>query len=567
MIFTIDEIHLIHSEAIRAGLHNARNHLLFGISIEYQAKLKTNNTPADQLLWDLDAMNSVGALAEQVPLERWLRNAAYATRLFPCQKFFADHAEAAAQKARADAASWIPASLRNIKILPSAGPLPQPGATVSRGPNLDAAQKEDLARHIAGALTPDDLDRILLKCFSNTRVRTVGPNPQQSMPEIAPQCIELVEREKLTTVFLGFVLAVPNCTTELRQTAVSMFPELATVGLPFAKIVDSLAGCLASNIRLIAEKVTDKAPVKELTASVKELKCYKVLHEAIHQVKMSPPPEVPDDIDPALERRFRKDLSKYRVLLTTARIRAGDALGELPSDSLVVKTETNWVNTLGDCTAQIDVALKQADIGAAELALAVTARIVDPLLRQLNERIFQLSIGLLDRLVEALWTTKLPAQQAQDDPIDDVIETMAALRLALLTRVLEHTRWQETDDALFSLEGNFKLDATAAFTKFARQWLQVRPQIQRLSGSDAGQMRALLGMIDEIDHALARIEKSLVATPAQPDIFSAMMSDPYSALRSGTQEMFFNIDSALKRNCNDLVRIEQPLILITTEIG
>jgi endonuclease G len=98
MILDYAEILEIHKKALQVGLHNKRDQLLFGVNIEYVAGLTTMGSPSDQLLADLQNMNNDGAVIGGVPLERWLRNAAYATSVRPDkQKFFREFADKAAK--------------------------------------------------------------------------------------------------------------------------------------------------------------------------------------------------------------------------------------------------------------------------------------------------------------------------------------------------------------------------------------------------------------------------------------------------------------------------------------
>jgi hypothetical protein len=101
MIFPYDELINIHEQAIAAGLHNKRDQMLFGVNSEFVAGLDDVSSPRDQLLSDLNAMNEAGTIiGGAVPLERWLRNAAYAMSTRPDkQRFFRERADEAARSA------------------------------------------------------------------------------------------------------------------------------------------------------------------------------------------------------------------------------------------------------------------------------------------------------------------------------------------------------------------------------------------------------------------------------------------------------------------------------------
>jgi Effector-associated domain 5 len=64
--------------------------MLMGVNGDFVARLDVRVNPSDQLLSDLGTMNNIAGAICGVPLERWLRNAAYDTRTQPDrQKFLA----------------------------------------------------------------------------------------------------------------------------------------------------------------------------------------------------------------------------------------------------------------------------------------------------------------------------------------------------------------------------------------------------------------------------------------------------------------------------------------------
>jgi hypothetical protein len=68
----------IHGAALSADLSRSRDALLVGIDARFVASLALASSPGAQLLLDLGALNSVGALTDgTVPLHTWLANAAH----------------------------------------------------------------------------------------------------------------------------------------------------------------------------------------------------------------------------------------------------------------------------------------------------------------------------------------------------------------------------------------------------------------------------------------------------------------------------------------------------------
>src|SRR3954471_12239874 len=126
---------------------------------------------------------------------------------------------------------------------------------------LEPAQIEILRIHIGDALTFDNLDLVLRRCFGTPRINDVAASGEPRRL-IALHCIELVEQEKMTVVFLRYILVSPECTPDLRKAAITIFPELENVDRSFAEIVGSAADNLARNADRIADKV-DKAPIQQ----------------------------------------------------------------------------------------------------------------------------------------------------------------------------------------------------------------------------------------------------------------------------------------------------------------
>ena len=96
---TYDEILAIHSKAIVCGLQDRRELLFVGIPRLYISTLQTDTTPATQLMLDLSSMNQVPSIQQGlVPLERWLRNAAYHSAVrTDLQAFFREKADSIAE--------------------------------------------------------------------------------------------------------------------------------------------------------------------------------------------------------------------------------------------------------------------------------------------------------------------------------------------------------------------------------------------------------------------------------------------------------------------------------------
>lgn len=545
MIFGPDKIAEIHQRVIAAGLHAAekRNLLMFGVAIDYVARLQSKTNPSDQTLSDLQTMSTDGWVGDKIPLSIWLRNAASQTRQYPDRtSYFATCA---------DTADATPRNAGLGGAAATGNPAQPPAGSALNPVVLDAATRDRLVAAIDACLTTADLQASLQKCFGDLPdLYGAARQTQPTVREIAAQSLALVEREKLTVVFLYVVLASQRCSAELRQQAAELFPELQVAAQPFSATVDAAALYLGDNAAAVAALLGDKVLARQLDLSVKELKCYKGLHEAIHQVKNNPAPRVPEDADPAKAREFKQDLRQYLALLNTARARLQDALDELPAESPVRAAQQPGITLIGGCARRIEGALARADFDAADAALEDTARTIDPMLDEFNQLIVDKAKAVLDGPLERL--RGAVAAGASVGPV-----ALDALRLALRLRVLEHSRWQEVDNSLHSLGGAFRLDTARAFNKFTSRWKVARPRIPILTDCDAGTgTERLEALARQVDNALVELEKTLSTAPRDDkDAFAAVMLEPFDEFRFETQQQFLKIDSALKRNCAELARV------------
>jgi hypothetical protein len=552
MIFDADKIEQIKALAVAAGLHvpEKRGFLFFGVT-EYEATLPRKDSPSDQVLADLQRMSEDGWVSDVIPLVIWLRNAANQTKLWPQRTAFLLQCADEAAKTPQPRGLFGLAKARPKDT--TAGAPALPASPIS----LDAESKGSLVKTMGGCLAVDDIRTALQKCFGDLPNISDGlGGAPPDVRELAVQSIALVERARLTVVFLQFVVGTPRCNDELRAAALAIFPELETASRPFAAIVDAAADCFKKDATPIAELLGDQRLTKQLSLSVAELKCYKGLHEAIHQVKNSPPPAVPDDDNPANVREFKLRLRQYLAVLNTARVRSQGALDELPGDSGVRAAQQPGITLIGGYANRIEAALGRADIDAVAAALEDASRTIEPMLDEFNQQIVEMARRLLDGPLDLLRSAiaEILDQAGAQHP---AVKAMDALHLALLTRVVQHTRWQEVDNSLFSLGGAFLSEPVSAFKKFTRRWGVARKQIPILTDSDSKIDTARLqALARKVDTALVEAEKSVTsAAGADKDVFNFVMLEPFDAFRFETQQQFLMIDSALKRNCAELVRI------------
>lgn len=122
-----DKILEINTEAIQLGLHLRREQLLAGLNNAFVAQIKLLPDPASQMLSDLTQMNQVPVIiGNEVPLYRWLSNAAYTMSFMPdkqawfralADQVMAQFKASDAGKASAQTPAGVPSQLLPEKVI------------------------------------------------------------------------------------------------------------------------------------------------------------------------------------------------------------------------------------------------------------------------------------------------------------------------------------------------------------------------------------------------------------------------------------------------------------------
>lgn len=551
MILEHAKILEIHQLAVVSELSDARRLLLFGLDVTLVAKIALQNAPSDQLLEDLNHLNYLGRQGKTLPLAVWLANASNRVNTkWPERaarfKEWQEQALAAAPQGWLGISSWLPSA--------------RPTVIATQG-GLNAAAKQALVSAMAACLLVEDLQTAAERCFGSLPIGQTGAGQAPAVRDVALQCLELAEREKMTPVFSRAVLQLERCDAPLGQQLRQLYPELLDAERPFAEIVDAASSFLSLNAAKVSA-LLGNAPLMP----VAKLRCYKGLHEALHQFRNNPLPRIPEQSSPQADHAYRQDVRQFLALLHTAQDRSSQALAELAPDNEVRVAETPWATLIGGYAQRIATVLDADAIDLFRLESEVDRTWASlNRLEEFNERIIELARELLNGPLATL-RDALAADSQASPVLQQAMTAIDALRLALHVRVLEHTRWQETNSFLVSLDGTLQGGAAVAFTKFTRQWGVVRRQLPVLSDAEGKiDLARLRQLAQRVDGALTRIEGALgeVAGNGAPAANGAaastdpmlVMSEPYDAFRFEAQQQFLRVDAALKRNCAALAKI------------
>ena len=427
---------------------------------------------------------------------------------------------------------------------------------------LTAEQREKIRSLIGPSYNFEDLALIVEKSDGDIHSIASSSEPRNA---IALKCLDWADRTGKPRIFLRHVLLAPQCPAELRAIATGIFPELEAIGRPFAAIVaETSERIVIASARLAAGQGSGKLQqaMEDLGERIAELRCYKALHEALHQLQLNGSPHLGRDNSENATKAFLREVAGYEPKLRTAHINAKEALAALPTDSKLHESEEPWVAALAEFAMRIRRGRESKDIGEVTIALDVCGRRIERAFDETNNQINKCTHSLpLDRLLAAM-VDNMP-MKGTAPAVTDVVSAINGLGLALTAAVEVHNRWQEAEDTFRLLDSSFEEETISAFRKFQRAWGVCCKQLRTLADASGRQAWSVEvpQHITAIENALFEVERAL-SQPTQAisrDVFGSLVSEPYDALRREARMAFFEVDGSLKRKCAELLRVHAPL--------
>lgn len=412
---------------------------------------------------------------------------------------------------------------------------------------------EELSDRIADSFTVRDLEGIMLKTTGEGLFQTWA-GPDQSVRNTAFQMMGEIARRGVERIVLAEMLARRPQNEALTAVIDAACPE-ARQAMPATgqQVAVLITGLDALHARLgepaVRERLTKSlAGLGQITGMIDSLYAYKSLHECLHQLQAKQfrtlrdaAKDLPDNMEQAME------LLAYRNQLRSACVIARDVVARLPPMPAGLRTtETLWIDALEAAGEQFHTAIENTDSASARAALRKIRSIMvtDP--PRLNRLIFTTSAGLpLDDLMQAL-------TDIGGETVPDIAAALTSLQTIIPTiraRVTEHRDWQDIEIRIAELDQLFESEADDLIEEFAVTWLDLKPEVQNLAARDpdAKWSVKILACVTNVDDRLAAEQVD--------DAFRFA----FDVWRGEAQFRFLVVDSKLKADCSELVRIGNPL--------
>ncbi|MBB2671532.1 UNVERIFIED_ORG: hypothetical protein GGE44_001083 [Rhizobium esperanzae] len=417
---------------------------------------------------------------------------------------------------------------------------------------------EPLGVAVGRLFPPAELDLVMLKTTGGGLYQWVARG--LSDRETAVALITVVsQRDMELIVFAELIARLPPGSPEVQL--VHLACPAVQQKLPSTRdhVQQLITGIDAMRAQLgdpVVREAADssKAKLQSIVDTIDSLKIYKSLHECLHQLQVKQFQALRAAARKMPENREQTQVLKdYRDQLRGACVAARGNAEEL-DDPPRKQTELSWIDDLEHAGERFHQAIEQRDARAAQTALKDIRLVMRATPPRLNDLIAAIAKVLpLDELERAL------ARIAGAGGNGQITDALHALRLIIPTiraRVNEHRNWQAVDVRISDLDRLIEQQPHNLLEEFAIDWVEVKSRVDALALLDPTS-----GWAVQIQRYAGEVGDRLAG-----DKLDEAFEDAFGAFRGDAQHRFLTVDSKLKYDCGELVKIGVPLQHMLAEI-
>jgi hypothetical protein len=425
---------------------------------------------------------------------------------------------------------------------------------------LDPKFMKLLAEKIAEALTDDRIEEVVFRATGYQLYDEYG-GPGDPMNRAIYKALDQLTQKGTERWLLTHVLVQAIANDTLSNLIVKVCPESLiprpTVEAQVQRVIESLKSVKTAALTPDhVDELKDRcATLPAVSQQVATLFAYKSRNECLHALQMQLSKRSTSGAA-ATPGASLGDLAECRqkmeFALTSARI-CVEPLGWSPE---VVKPENGWIDALQDHATRLQSQL--AAPGEAKERLDTALLIFDDVLHLIRQHLVRLNQRIFDTANDLSLTALLAAMPdliQAEDYFEQFKTAIRELNPTVLARTLVHKFWQDTDKEISLMEDI--LDTPSAEThRFREHWVTLRRRILWLAALEANAEWAqkVAAEAENIDDQLAAEAADDVIRPT------------FETLRSFAKYRFFAVDDALKKDCDSLRRINEPLKSMLEEI-
>jgi hypothetical protein len=301
----------------------------------------------------------------------------------------------------------------------------------------------------------------------------------------------------------------------------------------------------------VREAVGDFQSDFEATAlQIEVLAFYKDMHDLLHTLQFQCYRGITQEA-----KRFPEDATS-REILTDHEITFDGLmrqLDEVAARGVAQQAELLWLQDLRDAQAEFQKAVQENASKPLTRAIWLMDRVLAVQPSHINTRLNAAARALrLNDLVDALTLLRDRFSGGGLDPakiqtFSESIRSLLTLQQNLTALVIEHDRWQALDLDLRRIQQNLRTDVL----ELELSWDRVQIMIAPLCGAEESWATSLRSTCESLTQAIAAQEQS-------------RERQGFQRLYSQAADRFYRVDTTLKRVCESLRAIGEPL---TTLLG
>lgn len=426
-----------------------------------------------------------------------------------------------------------------------------------------------VAEKISEGLSDEQIEEVILAATGYRLYREYGA-PGDPMNLAIYKALDQLTQKGIERWLLTYVLVRAVANDPLRHLIVKVSPEslmpVSSVEAQVQRVIENLTRVRTAALtpEFMEELKGKSSELPAVSRQIATLFAYKSLHECLHALQMQLSHRSTIGAAPGRQARLNDlvDCQKKIELAATKAIKAAEKLDSSPD---IIGPEHAWIDELKRHATELQLELNAPNANGPDdspEAAAFLARLdaavfedVQSLTRRhlvrLNQRIFDTANELsLEELILAM-----PELIQAEDYFAQFKHSIRDLNPTVLARTLVHKIWQDVDKEISLIEDVLEIPADGK-KRFRDHWMTLRRRVLWLATlePDAEWSRNATKEAERIDDKVAAEASDQEIRPL------------FESLRSYAKYRFFAVDDALKKDCDSLGRIDEPLRSMLEEI-
>jgi hypothetical protein len=319
---------------------------------------------------------------------------------------------------------------------------------------------------------------------------------------------------------------------------------------------------LMANPRIRAFVAEEQGELIAADSALQALVDYKNVHDRLHDLQFKcynyifqEGRKLEDEIDWPLLDRPKKDMASIT-----------DALEEAAKQTSLAEENFDWLATLREAGKQLTDAYNDLSIAPLQEAARTIRGVLEVRPTIFDTKLCAAAKTLpLQDLRKALRSVraKMHPNSIKSDAgkrFSDGVDALPQLSVNLQTLTAEHTRWQVIATTLWSIDALIDQNVDA----LRNSWPKLRERLEKIcAGNPAPWATSILASASKLDALLAG---SPPGSPKEFQRWQTKVRQTYTSCSNDGGTRFYQVDSSLKRLCDELRDVHMALARVLEEL-